>query len=113
MGRGVCIPARRADTKRQPSPEGLGPWMVGSRSSTGGCGTTLFVCSLRAKPTCPGVPWRDLQFRGALPKTWNSATYAIQPTRKVKVVLEVSGKHPQQIDALFAFVTDGMTPFTC
>ena len=26
------------------------------------CGTTLFVCSLGAKPTCPGVPWRDLQF---------------------------------------------------
>ena len=35
------------------------------------CGTTLFVCSLGAEPTCPacpgppwGLPWRDLQFRG-------------------------------------------------
>jgi hypothetical protein len=24
---------------------------------------------LRAKPTCPGVPWRDLQFRGPLLET--------------------------------------------
>jgi hypothetical protein len=25
-----------------------------------------FPLSSRAKPTCPGVPWRDLQFRGRL-----------------------------------------------
>jgi hypothetical protein len=27
---------------------------------------TLSFLSSRAKPTCPGVPWRDLQFRGPL-----------------------------------------------
>jgi hypothetical protein len=26
--------------------------------------TTLSFLSSRAQPTCPGVPWRDLQFRG-------------------------------------------------
>ncbi len=31
-----------------------------------------------AKPTCPGVPWRDLQFRGPFLEMFSTATHVLR-----------------------------------
>jgi hypothetical protein len=65
-------------TKREPSPEGLGlnpeddPPAPACRGSAVGAALnlrTLANLSLERKPTCPGVPWRDLQFSGPFVET--------------------------------------------
>ena len=56
-----CLPSR----PRGPAPK-ISParkaWVHRQAVERRRCGTTLLVCSLGAKPTCPGAPWRDLQF---------------------------------------------------
>jgi hypothetical protein len=52
--------------KRQPSPEG---WEIDPEQDPSAVGAALnrssaLPVSLGAKPTCPGAPWRNLQFRG-------------------------------------------------
>ena len=48
-----AIQAQRAGTKISPARKG---WVHSQAVERRRCGTTLFVCSLRARPTCPACP---------------------------------------------------------
>jgi hypothetical protein len=65
--------------KRQPSPEGLGnrSRRGSERRRRGTNRSSALPVSLGAKPTCPGVPWRDLKFRGPLLETRNLVPHQI------------------------------------
>jgi hypothetical protein len=79
------------------------PISIGPRPTQGNENATLqqplstesspFPFSSRAKPTCPGAPWRELQFRGSFLQTLNSIpnNIVISPVPWLAVGPERSG----------------------
>jgi hypothetical protein len=58
-----CLQSRPRGPAPKISPARKG-WVHRQAVERRRCGTTLFVCSLGAKPTCPGLPW-GVPWRGS------------------------------------------------